>query len=59
MKGITIYRRDFTRPMTKEEEQLAKKYYVDEFRLSTPFRLTEIAAIPGHKMIKEEAGNER
>lgn len=54
MKGFVIYRRDFTRPMTQEEQQLAKKFHVDEYRIPTPFRLRFIAAIPGHKMVENE-----
>lgn len=55
MKGITIYRRDMTRPMTEKEQEFAKKYHIDEFRTPTPLRIKFSDGITSnHRMVTEE-----
>lgn len=54
MRGTVLKRRDFTVPMTKEEEKLAKKFHVEEFRNPKNFIVRVNAAIPpSHKMCRE------
>lgn len=54
MRGTVLKRRDFTVPMTKEEEKLAKKFHIDEFRNPKNFIVRVNAAIPlSHKMCQE------
>lgn len=53
-RGIVIRRKDFTVSMTKEEEKLAKKNGVDEYRIPKTFTARVNAAIPpSHKMCSE------
>lgn len=53
-RGITIRRIDKTVPMTEEEQKIAKKLEVEEFRKPRWFRVKVNAAIPlNHKMCQE------
>ncbi len=46
MRGLTIYRKDATVPMTDAEQKMAKKLNVPSFRYSKPFNVRINAAIP-------------
>lgn len=53
-RGITIRRIDKTVPMTDEEQKIAKKLGVEEYRKPRWFRVKVNAAIPpSHKMCQE------
>lgn len=53
MRGISIYRKDATVPMTDNEQKMAKKLNVNSFRYSKLFNVKINAAIPkSHQMCK-------
>ena len=53
-RGIILYRKDFTVPMNKEEEQIAKQKGVEEFHFSRPFSVNVNNAIPpSHRICNE------
>lgn len=53
MRGISIYRKDATVPMTDVEQKMAKKLNVSTFYYPKKFNVRINAAIPySHKMCK-------
>lgn len=53
-RGIVVFRKDYTVPMTKEEEQIAKQKGVEEFHLSKMFSVNVNNAIPfNHRICNE------